>query len=93
MERNKNRGLKFEERNTKQHKSRMARLLTIIRKGYDCKERDYEDISSYCREITDLSNSGEKFQKRVLKAFRVLNTSEEIPTDWIECIKLIEQVQ
>lgn len=93
MSKTENRGLSFYQRNIKQHKSRMSRLLTIIRKGYNCKERDYEDISSYCTEIEGLSNSGKKFQKLLLKAFRVLNTDPDIPIDWIECVKLIENVE
>lgn len=84
----KTRGLNFNERNVKQHKNRMNRLLTIIRKGVNCTEKDYEDISCYCTDVNDVSNSGKRFQKRLLKATNINDC--ETQKDWCECVILIE---
>lgn len=93
MSKNIRKYLDFNERNNKQHKNRMSRLLTIIRKGYPCSDRDYEDIYSYCTVIEGLSNSGPKFQKRLLNASQVLNTDPELYNEWIECIECINLIK
>ena len=84
------RSLNFQERNNKQHKNRMMTLLTIIRKGYNCSEKDYEDIYSYCTNIEGLSNSGFKFQKRLLNASQLSNKDYDISKEWFDCISLIQ---
>jgi hypothetical protein len=93
MSNNTRRSLNFQERNNKQHKNRMMTLLTIIRKGYNCTEKDYEDIYSYCTNIDGLSNSGFKFQKRLLNASQHSNKDYDISKEWLDCITLIQSYQ